>query len=485
MSFIFPTLLHFWLLSWPTALTVEGPSPSGSISTEQTLSDPVVMKPSRVLRKLSQKLRGSDPSAEEYQDLQKAVAVGDAAVEKVLLNMTNVYLKSPEFVEVMMDRALELFRLPGSHMDPSLQNDPDYQSIHLNMIENSSVWLIREIFRENLSWNRLLLQKNYQAYDRFNSLGYEDAFFFGPILNGSTGKVPGPIKFKENDQRIAGILTSTLFFTRYNAAAANVNRRLGAAVRRIFLCDDLQAAVDLTMEERAKQDRGRLETLIKLFAEAPAELDDDPHSTQPACVACHEKIDPIASTFGTPGRTAMDKLASPGALVVFREGKKVSIPVKGIAELGKVIVNSEEYQSCQVDRFWNWFVGPEVALKSESKKLLQTSFNTKGVQSFIADVVAQPEFRFDRARLITEPPPSTFEPVKPLFEKCNACHGFHKADFAVKPWGGTSETDADWRLKMIDRLNRMPADPKSMPQNRSAWTEAEIDEMKKWLKENP
>ena len=51
------------------------------------------------------------------------------------------------------------------------------------------------------------------------------------------------VSFAENDLRLAGALTTPLFFSRYATTGINKNRRRAAAIFRIFLCDKMTAAI--------------------------------------------------------------------------------------------------------------------------------------------------------------------------------------------------------------------------------------------------
>src|SRR5262249_39067975 len=142
-----------------------------------------------------------------------------------------------------------------------------------------------------------------------------------------TGKpIYFPVRFAENDARIAGAITPKGFFRRYSTTNLNRSRGRAAALFRIFLWVDLRAVVEPKPGEEE-------ELLQKAFPPGfprgeghPSFFDEDQHGKDPACMACHYKLDPMGRTFFPIG-TVLADMPGAGALVFKRaDGSLVNIP---------------------------------------------------------------------------------------------------------------------------------------------------------------
>ena len=89
-------------------------------------------------------------------------------------------------------------------------------------------------------------------------------------------------------------------------------------------------------------------------------------------MSCHQKLDPVGHVFDTSA-VSLAKTPSKGALVMVRsKNEKEVIPVSGFAELGRAIVKQPEYKRCQVERFWNWFIGQNIPISTKRKSEIVT-----------------------------------------------------------------------------------------------------------------
>jgi cytochrome c553 len=318
---------------------------------------------------------------------------------------------------------------------------------------------------------------------------------------GITGK-PDKITFPAGDQRAAGVLTTSMFRSRYVATPSNLNRRYAQAIYRIFLCEEL-TPVALPNTDLEAAYKKKLSAMISFLQNLPASkpndpqphpspgmgmemnmLLGDPHATDPTCVSCHERLDPMAATFGTPGGQTFPEKAFPGAFVRRVFGEKIETPAAGIYELATILTNHPQYQDCQVKHFWDWFIGADAPQSAETHARWLTKFKEgTGVRDFIEWIAVQPEFRRDRTYDLEANlhDPTGFLQVEPILERCNGCHGFHGIDFTQRPWGGSRESDARWLIEFRRHLDPGAPVADAMPPNRDEWSATDLEKLRQWM----
>lgn len=438
------------------------------------------MGPYRYLRKLSQKIRGQDPTLVEYSELKSLISAQQDTSD-FFNKKIEAYLASDEFVHLMVFRLEELLRFEPVFLPKSNRNHFDFEESYKKHFNTSTYGLVLEMLQEDRPWDDLLLGKSYPY-----SYGGEDFEFFKDIRSSSQDPSnTSRISFSDSDLRIAGILTSAQFRKRYLAAANNENRRLAAAVLRTFLCDDLVPSV-LVSTPVDEMDKNTLKSIMDKVSKVPQPTHAQAMlSTQAVgCNNCHQKLDPLGKTFGIPGSYTLSNAPSAGSLVLLRGEEKVEMPVDGMGSLGKALVATPEYAKCQSKFFWKWFIGQGVPFsETPESTVIQEFSKDRNPKNFVRFLVKQPEFQWDMAQKKSQES-LAFEKVKPSFAKCNMCHFAHKTDFGIKPWGGTVDSDQMWSKNMMTRLELPEADPKSMPKNRTAWTENEILQMLQYLQSN-
>ena len=443
--------------------------------------------PSRLLRKLSQRIRGLDPSEADFAALNQITTAtppeNSVKLNAFLRDRALAYLKDPGFTDLMHYRLQELYRVSA-----------DYGSS--TVFTHSAERLMRQVIGQDLSWDSLVQATEY----RVDTTDSTEADFFANFLgsappNSTDYKVP----FAKGDARVAGLLSTSLFRTRYFKGASNKNRRVAQAFYRVLLCDDLQ--IQIPGGNQSDTDQARLNRLRDLFkGTGPSFFSQptlqrnqvhggifgatdsgDPHANKPVCISCHEKLDPAGATFGVPGAYRLDTLPSAGAFVIRREGVKVETPVAGLAELAAAVVQAPEYSACQARHFWNWFVGEDVPLSSSRTKEIAQLFNTdRRPAEFILNLIAQPEFKLDRT-VYSPPRPLTFDDVKPAFAKCNTCHSSHGIDMDVRPWGGDTTEDVSWISKIRRHLEAPEGSGSKMPPYKGPWTDQELSDLVRYV----
>ncbi|MGE0632808.1 MAG: hypothetical protein AB7O96_10385 [Pseudobdellovibrionaceae bacterium] len=471
---------------------------------EKREDDTNKLSPESYLRKLSMHLRGFHPSPEEYLAIEKARSKSE--VRAILKSKVEEYLNSEAYFDKMDFRLSELFLLqpnfsysiwPNMEQDDfnGYNNDGRYQKY------NALNFLFHSLARGNLSWDSLLTAKNYTSYfvPGFNVFGHYDYKFWQAVAmdqlpptpdTAFSEAIPFSVNFDSSDVRVAGALTTPRFFKRYTTTAVNQNRKRAAAIFRIFLCDEMKAAVvgsadnlDPLFELVFPEHSGLSEEEIgKFIGEGKG------HGDSPDCMACHYKLDPMGKTFQYSS-AALAPRPSSGALSFKRKnGELINIPVRGIGELGKAIAEQKEYVSCQTERFWSWFIGEDYPLTAERRARLEADFESVGrrTNDFVSLLVTSDEFW--EKPLLEGDVQELIRKVKGVLKNCDTCHlGVNPSpapSFVEWPIGGSPETAKRW-IKRISSAMDLKGDGSDarMPPEGSPWQPSaeERDGIKKWI----
>lgn len=428
------------------------------------------LTPAARLKKLSRMVRGIDPEMQEYKDLAAAVKANQA--EAFFDTAATAYLATTNHQGKMVSRLEELFHLQ-TNASPTEARSATYTST-----EN----LFNRIAQKNESWDQLILSKNYVIYD--TAVRKETDFF--RLLFDEVN--PGELKGEADDARLAGAVTTLRFANRYTNSSTNKNRRRAAAVFRIFLCDPMRPAVDV--------DQGELAGIFDLaFGKEQVAAEQhktavgaDQHGTDPKCMTCHYKLDPMGRFFSAMG-SALGPNAAKGRLVFKRkDGSKVDIEGNGLGEMAKALVAQPEYAECQVSHFWKWFITSANPLTRDVQLELAKKFDELGRKpnDFIKYLVTRKEF--------TEAPDQNKETVmfmskvQPVFKRCNECHkdmtGF--PDFTQVPMGGNKEQNVIWLSKISNILDlQSDGTKRMMPPSNAGWdlNKSEIADIKRWIED--
>lgn len=463
------------------------------------------------LNRLSRVLLGNQPTALEREEMKQAIAEGRG--DELLETKINDYLNSDQHAYKMSVRLDELFRVRTGGT-PILEGGPTTNSPYgpdpRFYRDNSLNYLFTEMAKKNLSWDELLTRKSYRAFNRPDSFSaFSDWGFLAGLvpdlkaINGvnSIDAIPAnysdilykDIQFAENDPRIAGVITTNRFFMRYGNTGVNKNRRRAAAIFRVFLCDSMSAAVsssagmdDQVLDLMFPHGTGMTEDQIR------ASTGEALHGTQPDCMACHYKLDPMGKTLLT-SQSVLSTRASNGRLTYKKaNGSLVDVEAKGVAGLGKAITQQEEYKSCQVRHFWKWFVG-DVELTKERESALVKKFDQVGrrTNDFVKVLIQEPEFFAMRIPL-TESQLQARR-VKAYFKKCQDCHkdqfyedspDFKIPDFTQWPIGGSKASMKEWTGKIASAMDLAhDGENPRMPPSISSWRTRfkEMQLIKTWI----
>lgn len=395
---------------------------------------------SQRLRRLSIHLTGTAPLAEEFEELDTS-----SDKEVFFQKITEKYMQKSNFVNLMVDNLDALFKLKINYHN----NYPNETSSGDLSKDNSMRSLFSQIIKNNESWDNLLVKKSFDIGvntkgSRFIKQAITDLGFYGFVFEDQLGKFTDASnnnsymylykgKSKTPDivtveskttlqrQSVAGALTTARFFNRFPTTKINKNRKRAAAIFNIFLCDEMKPVIlpsssansQLLMLSLGRRNGKNID---------PTDINEleKKHGEDPGCASCHNKLDPMGKTFSGSSRI-LNKPAQ-GALV-YRDANNqpVNIPVSGLGELGEAIVEQPAYASCQVNHFWNWFIGKDIPLSSKKRAELVVVFNEVGrkPKAFISYLVNSSDFYSPQTLDLIS---VNFDHVKPIFKRCNSCH---------------------------------------------------------------
>lgn len=495
---------------------------------------------SSYLRKLSYHLRGRNATPEEYSQLK---ALTPVEREKYLQTQIDSYLQTPEFANHLSARVIEnlgvaLKPLPKTTVVQLAIDNPKMQigARSFNPAEQDPLSvLVHEITSQNQTWDTLLTGKRYSLFkerpseDADRALNSEDYEFYGslkPELKADSLKRTGieslklnddssrqnvlkgaellarlrsigeVIEFTSNDARIAGVITTPRFMSRYTATNVNRNRRRAAALYRLFLCDSMVPVIPPLADKKTpflantfEKDATAAQTnlafqnlhsgvteaqlghILKLNAE-------DRHGNDQRCAACHYKLDPAGQTFQSTGNNMTAK-ASPGHLRFNRGDVLVDIPTAGLGELAHAISQQPEYVHCQVQWFWQQYIGKDVPLKASVQQELAQAFDRVGrkPKDFLRILVQRPEFRQapERSDVVS------FDRVRPLLQRCDTCHSNRREQIPELATGQKLQRDLVREIKY--RVEAESWDVMKMPQDWKHWDPADLKLIRKWIEQ--
>jgi hypothetical protein len=466
------------------------------------------------LRKLTGFLAGRQPTVQEYQALEKAEKNPEELAQFFSLSIDKL-MASSEFAEKMTYNLSELFQIKA----------PTRKASYKDAMTN----LFYRIALDNLSWDQLLTS------GRFESDGYEvkgqsggyggeeyrnkistddrnrlnqDRLFLAPlkqykvddsVFNSTEAiSIPKIIDDFTGDDRFAGAITTSRFLARYGNTALNKNRRRAAAIFRIFLCDPMAAAIPDQSDnldsilDQVFPNKGKTEEQLK---EELKSSGNALHGTQADCMACHYKLDPAGRTLLRVG-PLFGTAKNAGALAFKRKtGELVNQPVSSIGDLGKTIAKQPEYLSCQVNHFWNWFVGRDVKMTEQRASELYQLFEKNGrrPRPLVKALVTSAEFKAKSEN--SNPLKSLALQAKAILVRCDTCHN---AKNGVKtewdeevpsltqwPIGGTAATQEYWLRTVVSGSLDLTGKTgeRSMPPKTSPWQPSvgDLKVLRSWI----
>ncbi len=328
---------------------------------------PVQLTPAERLVRVSMAVRGVRPSVAELDRM----AADPDAIEEIV----DEYLDSPEFLQTVKDLHAELYhvRVDTQTALPALGPMAAFPgSVILNATMEEPLELVAHIVGNDRPYTEILTA-DYAVADAalatIYGLAHDPA---GPAWQ-ETRHVDG--------REHAGLLSVSEIFRRHASAGNNFERHRANFVAAAFLCEDF-ASREVTIS-------------VDLDLSDPIAV-ADALSTDPACVACHKALDPLASAFWgykqhldpRPIELAMTdgchippedeipgeespfdqrledycypvRFYTPTLETMYRdfalpEPGYYGTPFRGLAELGSLMADDPRFHQCSVRHFVGW-----------------------------------------------------------------------------------------------------------------------------------
>ena len=403
--------------------------------------------PGGQLRKIKNRLTGTDPTYGEYVEFQLRLErecgqdVESSCLIPIFRDYVRRYMDSGAFLGRVIDFVGETLWLK-----PYIQWDFPLLEERESFPRDTLTNLVLDIFRHNLSWDHFFTASSFRqggepgptlpAYPSVTTMvndpGGEYAHFADHLLEGE-GPPEREDRYNslwpfrarvENSDLAAGFALTGRFNERFFDSLVNRGRRRAQAMIRIGLCDALNAEADFNASSKNEQ----VLLALGLLGQKNYGDGEEEHGTNPQCRHCHEGrgLDPLAKTFGAT-ELVIGKSPTPGRFVYRTdEGNVFDQPVRGIGHWMRVLITRPEYARCQVARFWDFFVGDSNDLKENralGEKILE-AFESRGrrVLDFVEYLVLSPEFLGSHS-------PEENEGLT-LRESLAPCRSCHREDFA-------------------------------------------------------
>ncbi len=303
------------------------------------------------LRRVSILLKGVPPKFEETAAVQD---LNETQYKKYLEKMILQYFESDLFNEKMRTRILELLQLKiAPRLSPELYYSKSFYiegaNDFLSTQSNNSVldqYLI-DLIKKDKNWNELLTGNNYNInlLDRSSDVELD---FYQDVLG------------SEAQRALAGVITTPRFFERYLSTKSSKNRLLAGAIYKIFLCDDVFVEHKVIDEDRKNLINVSLNHEADEMQSSLQLKQYKNRSESRSCINCHSKVDHLGKAFDeSVTRPSSEKIKGSLRYVSAIDGSNIDVRFGSIAEMALAVTRQKEFLTCQVDHFWNWFVGSD------------------------------------------------------------------------------------------------------------------------------
>lgn len=357
-----------------------GGSSSGETDSEPE-PEPEYLDDDEWLVRISMALRGTRPSAEDLAAVREDPSL--------IPSFVDAYMEGPGFAETIRDLHNDALHTDIEGSFPSLAPLESVSTYTIaQSVMDTPLRLIETIVLEDRPYTELVTADTWVVDDIA-------AAVYG-IDDGGSGWREVPIP---GDRPAAGILSDNAFFLRHESAGANYNRGRANAVSSALLCLDYE---DTNVEIDSDVDLTDPEAVANAV------------TTNPACMACHETLDPLASHFFTyPGNVMNNDITGypvpdfyqPQALDAWeqtngREPAYFGETTGDIGALGALIAEDSRFTACAARRFYAYFTRTRLDdVPGDTVDALQATFeeNDLRARALIREIVLSDAFRIGAA----------------------------------------------------------------------------------------
>ncbi len=301
--------------------------------------EPPPMEIGRLASRLSLDILGRRPTESELL----AVRLDPASLEA----QVQTWLADPAFEERVVSLFADVYRTrPDRYVveadGDAAFHDLTYRAQFMRSVGEEPLRLVGRVAALDLPWTDVVTADWTLANDLLLA-----HFPIEALESGGEGWRPARYL---DGRPAAGVLGTNGMWWRYTSTTDNLNRGRAAAIARILLCDQrYDGTVDFQKSEEA---------------DVSARI-----STDPACVACHVSLDPIASTLWGFWRHHPESYTEALRYYPSRELDWASRPVAppgfygqdvdSLYELGQAIADDPRFGNCAVAQTWSFLLGRE------------------------------------------------------------------------------------------------------------------------------
>ena len=306
-------------------------------STGETEPEPETLSPDEHLVRISMALRGTRPSVADLDAVRQDPGLIEGFVD--------AYMEGPGFRETIRDLHNDALLTNVGGQFPALAPLQDVQPFAISdSVMGTTLRLVEHIVAEDRPYSEIVTADTWVVDDIA-------AAVYG-IDNGGTGWREVPIP---GGRPAAGILSDNAFFLRHESANSNFHRGRANAVSSALLCLDYE-------DNNIELDEGIDLTDADAVANAL--------TTNPACLACHDTLDPLASHFfaivGNPMSNQITEYPIPDLYIPQREDDWMDSTGRApgfygeessdIGTLGALISTDPRFTACAARRFYAYFL---------------------------------------------------------------------------------------------------------------------------------
>ncbi len=359
------------MLPWLSLLACSGETvPDAPVVEDSAVPEPIPETLDAVAwaARASLDLRGLRASAEELQRVEDEPAV--------LEELVTTWIAEPAFAERMSWR----------------YNDRAHVATHFVAEPYRDFSQVPEATLLALGWEPLeMVRMTIQADQPFSDIVTADWLPRHPAqaaLLGWSHAGEGWVPYGPPDERpMAGVLSSTSFWLRYDGDKNNFNRRRANAIADVFLCADFLQR-DTSFE-------------FQLAAEDLQDMEEAIRNDQ-ACTTCHDALDPLAASLGGFAERSvpapMDELGlyslhDEAFYRGWRSPMWFGTPVGDLSDLGRRLAEDPRFATCAVRTFSEGLLGRELQASDPLLEWTETFLDEDmRVSALAREVVLGPEY---------------------------------------------------------------------------------------------
>lgn len=371
--------LSLLLLGAPLLASCGRDTPEESPGASWQGHDPVelpTMTPAQILTRTSLDLRGVRPTVAELERLEADEAELDVLVDE--------YLDDPRFGARLMELYSEIY-LTEADTFVYLSADSfgiDSTPAFLEAVGQEPLRILERVANEDLPYTELVTADWTMANETLAQMW--------PVSYPEGGEGWQPAYYTDS-RPAAGVLSTSSMWLRYTSTSSNLNRKRANQVSRIFLCNDY-----LTREIEFDRD-------LDLLDSAAIE---DAVKNDPACVNCHNSLDPLAAYFfgfWTYQNQSYAEVANyhPDRERLWDEALGVSPgfygdPGDSLDDLGRQLAGDPRFVQCAVEQAYTLLLDREVeaedmgALTGHREAFLEGGLT---LEALYRSVVGDPRYR--------------------------------------------------------------------------------------------